>query len=43
MLYNGVERKIPICNNQFACSFSDFESWANGFYDDDPNDTCGIR
>lgn len=24
VLYNGVEKKLPICNNQYSCPFADF-------------------
>ena len=29
VLYNGVARKIPVCNYNYECSLEDFEKWVN--------------
>jgi hypothetical protein len=41
-LYNGKERKIPVCGNKVKCPLDQFVKWAEKFYEEDPWKVCGL-
>ena len=43
VLYNGVPRKIPICEYNYQCSLEEFEKWVNEFSVPDYFAACGIQ